>query len=140
MTKTFVFVKRFLNASLRRSFGEEVCSINLVRPLNKQELQKIERIIEKDPRLYEMFRRYEPKPIDSIYNARVSMPVGKSRSQLERMIPRDRVFTEFEIPPYLAELGLSHSGAPYWTLQFVSRDHEVADDCFQYRFSGILDF
>ena len=138
--KTSVFSKRFVLNSLKPSFKEECCSPDFVERLDPETNTKLEEYIRDNETLHKEFNEYKPKPIDSIYNARIGVPEGKSLEATDALICKDRNLNELEIGPYLKELGFDITRLPSWTVQFISEDHNCQDGYLIYRFARILDF
>jgi hypothetical protein len=138
--KTTVFSKRFVLNSLKRSFTEECCHPDFVENLDEEAARELSGFVEGNPALYAKFCEYEPKSIDSIYNARIDVQEGTSTSDIEKILATDRLFNVFEIEHYLQEAGLHTKESPSWTAQFVSANHECEDGYLVYRFSCVLDF
>ena len=139
-TRRMVFAKRFLTNAFRKSLGQDGCAPQLVRPLSRQDHQKLESFIAKNKQHYDDFLAYTPRPIDIIYNARIAAPEGLSAEQVQETVATDRKLTEPEIQPYLEQLGF-RDGFPCWTVQFVSADHECGDDGYLvYSLAQVLTF
>ncbi|MBW3637486.1 MAG: hypothetical protein KY445_13645 [Armatimonadetes bacterium] len=138
--RTIVFAKRFLSDSYRRSFSEDCCHSSLIYPLSSEDHRRLDQFIQDNPQIYVQFQDYSPKPIDSIYNARINAPPGQTVKQVQKQLATDRQFSEFQIGPFLTEQGFSTDVYPQWTAQFVSPDHMCKDGTLQYKLHRVLKF
>lgn len=136
--KTTIFSKRFVSNSFKRSFKEECCDPVFVDKLDHETMAKLEHFIEQNQALYKEFQEYVPKPLNSIYNARIGIPKDKDVSYLEAIISKDKKLRVSEINQYLKELGFNTNSLPSWTAQFVSKDFECKDGYLIYSFHQIL--
>lgn len=136
--KTTIFLKRFINKSFKRSFSEECCDPSFVKKLSSEELQTLNDFIGKNNELYTKFINYIPKEIDCIYNARIGIQTGKTAQEIESMIQKNLLISDFEISPLLEDLGFNTKEFPYWTVQFVSHDHQCKDGYLVFRFKRLL--
>ena len=88
--------------------------------------------------LYTKFNAYKPKSINAIYNAKINIPVSKSKSELEDLlISYQSLFLE-QLFCQLHSSGLVSSDNKGWTAQFVAKDHEAVDGKLVYSFSTLL--
>jgi hypothetical protein len=138
--ETRIFSKRFVLSSFKRSFKEECCSPYYVSGLDEETKKKLEIFVNENEPLYKKFLDYKPKPIDSIYNARIGMPKGKQVEEIESMISKERLFNKLELDPYLRELGFNPDELPSWTAQFKSEDHMCQAGYLVYKFNRVLKF
>jgi hypothetical protein len=138
--KASIFSKRFLPNSFKRSFKAESCDPSFVRKLDEKTFKKLNEFIEENDKLYELFVQYKPEPIDSIYNAGICIPEGKSIKDVQPDLSNTRSVNVFEIDEYLQSLGFETEGLLYWTAQFVSENHICEDGYLVYRFERVLDF
>jgi len=138
--KTMVFSKRFLNNSLKHSFTEESCSIEFIKPIDKTKYDTLNKSITSNPKKYEDFTNYIPKPIDSIYNAGISHEKGLSIKEIKKRIPKDLELSEFQITPFLQSIGFNTDEMPAWTIQFVSPDHIIHNKTLIYYFKDVLKY
>jgi len=136
VTKTTVFSKRFVSATLKRAFKEECCDLEHVKNLTGKPLRQLNALIAENHELFDQFNAYQPKSIDDIYNARISNPAMLSRRQLEALMPQDQPLSLFEITRLLEDLGLA-ADAGSLTAQFVSPNFECVGGRLLYRFKGI---
>jgi len=134
-----VFSKRFLSNSFRRSFTQECCNSLFVEKLDAATERKLKRFIKENEKLYQVFVDYSPKAVHLIYNARFGIPAGKTKDEIESLIPKKKVRKD-EINLLLQRLGLDTNDQISWTAQFVSHDHERKDGHFVFRFNRILKF
>ncbi|WP_054702497.1 hypothetical protein [Desulfosarcina cetonica] len=137
---TTIFSKRFVSSKFKRSFSQECCHPTFVEKLNPEILAKLETFIEQNAKLHRLFTEYKPKTIDSIYNARIGIPKGKTAEEIETLFPKERTFTIFEIEPFLRSLGFDTEELPSWTAQFVSKGHVCQDGYLVYKFHRIMEF
>ncbi len=140
ITRTAVFSKRFVNNSFKKSFSEECCEQVLVKPLGKDITLKLDEYIRANKEIYDKFRAHSPREIDAVYNARIGIPGTMKPGDVMKKISREKAFTIKEIIPYLNGLGFNTDEMPSWTVQFVSRNHELVDDWLAYRFEKILEY
>ena len=90
--------------------------------------------------LYTKYNAYKPKPIDAIYNAKINIPVSKSKPELEELlISYQSLFLE-QLFCQLNSSGLASSDNKGWTAQFVAKDHEAVYGKLVYCFSTLLTF
>lgn len=137
--RTTIFSKRFLLDTLKHSFKTECCDSSLIEKLDPATLRKLTKFIEENQGLYEEFRKYNPKPIDSVYNARIRVPDGSGIEAVESCLKTSRSLTEFEIEQYLRDFGFNPDGNPHCTVQFVSRDHACKDGYLIFQFRRVLE-
>jgi hypothetical protein len=133
-----IFSKRFVSNSFRQSFKEECCHPSFVTDLKSEEMKKLEKFIVKNSVLYAKFLKYEPKPIASVYNARIGIPTNKSVEEIAGLIPRSESFNELQILPFLQKLGFDTKQLPSWTVQFVSENHQCENEWLVYKFSRVF--
>ncbi len=136
--RTSVFSKRFLNNSFRRSFKSDCCDVSLIEQLDGPTTKKLADFIASNEALYQAFCEYAPEPIDVIYSARVGIPKEKTVQDVESQLSGCPPLRETEIHEFLADAGIGSEGFPYWTIQFISNDHETIDDYLVYRFLRVL--
>lgn len=137
-TRPVIFAKRFVSSTFTPSLDQDCCHPDLAKPLNAAERKKLDSYITKHPDKYETFLAYVPKPIDSIYNARIAAPESTTPTSVAKKLKTKRRLTEMEISTFLESRGFP-DGMPYWTVQFVSRDHECdAAGCLVYTFNIVL--
>lgn len=74
--RTMVFAARLVNAAWKRSFSNEVWSVGLVHPVNREQSDRLASTLAENPGLLAEFDRYVPKPIDLICNLRFSAMRG----------------------------------------------------------------
>ncbi|MCF2846581.1 hypothetical protein NH514_04780 [Pseudoalteromonas sp. ACER1] len=135
--RTVVFSSRFVNDSYERSFVTECCDSTFVYHLQQAELDSF---INLNIDLYTKFNAYKPKSINAIYNAKINIPVSKSKSELEDLlISYQSLFLE-QLFCQLHSSGLASSDNKGWTAQFVAKDHEAVDGKLVYSFSTLLTF
>ncbi|MEL7579658.1 hypothetical protein AADY36_09820 [Pseudoalteromonas sp. D15MCD-2] len=138
--RTVVFSSRFVNDSYKRSFATECCDSTFVYHLQQAERDELDSFINQNPYLYTKFNAYKPKPIDAIYNAKINIPVSKSKPELEDfLISYQSLFLE-QLFCQLHSSGLVSSDNKGWTAQFVAKDHEAVDGKLVYSFSTLLTF
>jgi hypothetical protein len=128
-----VFSKRFVTEKFKRSFSQVLSNANTVKKVDAVTLSQIEKFAQDHDKLFRNFVDYVPKPIDSVYNARIRVPASMTAMKVEALIPKDREFTDADITPYLRILGFDTEGFPCWTVQFVCHDHEVKNKHLVYR-------
>jgi hypothetical protein len=133
-----IFSKRFVSNSFRKSFKEECCHPSFVTDLKYEEMKKLEIFIVKNSVLYAKFVKYEPKPIASVYNARIGIPTNRSVEEIARLIPSSESFTALQISPFLQKLGFDTKQLPSWTVQFVSENHQCENGWLVYKFSRVF--
>lgn len=138
-----VLAARIANEALAKSFAVRSASASLVARLSSAEAAKLRGFLSRNPNVATAFEAYRPKPIDEIYNARISIPPRKSAAAVTAAIVAhvaDRPLTAASIQPLLKKLGFPELPFPQWTVQFVSRDHEQQRGRIVYRFDRILKF
>jgi hypothetical protein len=136
---TMVFSKRFISKSGKPSFSEECCELSLVEPIDDDVKRKLESFIAENPAAWKRFEAYEPKQIDMIYNARISIPEEKTVESFEKEIPKGTVLTDFEIEALLKELGVWDISG-FQQAQFVSYDFACKGGYLAYSFNRVLTF
>ncbi len=133
-----VLVKRFVSDSLKLSLSYETVDPSYVKPLSKKDSARLQAFISKSPVAHARFSDYRPS-FDAIHNARIAGTKGMTKRQVEAKIPRDLLLTELEIEPLLGRLGFDTQGMPpRWTVQFVSRDHQIKDGYLVFGFNKVL--
>ncbi|WP_063704681.1 hypothetical protein [Pseudoalteromonas gelatinilytica] len=138
--RTVVFSSRFVNDAYKRSFATECCDSAFVYHLQQAERDELDSFINQNIDLYTKFNAYKPKPINVIYNAKINIPVSKSKSELEDfLISYQSLFLE-QLFCQLHSSGLASSDNKGWTAQFVAKDHEAVDGKLVYSFSTLLTF
>jgi len=135
-----VFVKRFVSNSFKRSFSEDSCSPFFVRRLDPEEQRALEDFIATNPKVYERFLAYEPKPVDAIYNASISIPADRNAERVRQALVDLNLLSASEIVGELKRLGLSPATLPSWTAQFVSPKHELRQGHLLYSFCAVFEF
>jgi hypothetical protein len=140
VSKTTIFSKRFVSPSFKRSFSQECCDPSFAEKLDRKTQSKLKAFIKQNSALFKLFNEYVPKPVDSVYNARIGIPERKNVEEIEALFSRERVFNELEIDPYLRSLGFDTEELPSWTAQFLSKDHVCQGGYLVYRFQRILEF
>lgn len=136
--RTTVFSKRFVLNSFKRSFKNECCAPSFVEKLDKATCKQLADFIEENQELYQSFCEYEPEPIDAIYNARIKVPDGKTKEEVEALLSDCLSLKDLEIDKHLRDLGFDTEGFPNWIVQFVSKNHECQDGFLAYRFQEVL--
>jgi hypothetical protein len=137
--RTLVFAKRFLSKSLKKSFGAECWDPSLVHKLDSGDQKQLAEFIEANGRQHELFERYEPKPIDSIYNARIRIPEDRSAAEVAALFDSSQLIRETDICQSLKELGFDTEDFPCWTIQFTSEDHQCVDNYLVYKFQRVIE-
>ena len=135
---TSIFSKRFLSKSFKSSFKEECCSPDFVDKLDHETTDRLKKFIKENDELVSKFKKYLPKKINSVYNARIGIPKGKNAKEAEAIISKDRAFNVLEINQHLDELGFNTKELPSWTAQFVSEDFKCQNGYLVYNFKRIL--
>jgi hypothetical protein len=138
--RTSIFSKRFVLNSFKRSFTAECCHPSFVKRLDSQTQKALDELIARNGELLKAFTAYQPGPVDCIYNARIGIPNNMSETEVASLIPRDRLFSEMEIDPYLTSLGFDTKSLPAWTVQFRSKDHRCREGYLDYEFQGVFPF
>ena len=138
--KTIYFVKRFLNDSLKRSFGEACFSGDHLIAFDSSAVQELQEYIRENSELYTKFQAYEPKEISNFYNVTVKVPEDRSVKDIETLISNDQEFTESDIEQLVHSLELETDGFPTWTLQFESPNFKCRENRLVYKFVRICEF
>ncbi len=138
--RTIYFVKRFLNGSLKRSFGEACFSGEYLTAFDSSAVQELQEYIIENPDLYTKFQVYEPKDISNIYNVKVNLPEDISAKDIETLISNDQELTETDIAQLVRRLGLEADKFPTFTLQFESRNFKCRENQLIYNFVRISKF
>jgi hypothetical protein len=137
--QTTVFAKRFVSNSFKRSFSEGCWHPSLVSKLDSKDFERLTGFIEANGRLHELFERYEPKPLNSVYNARIRIPEDRSAAEVAALFDRSQLIRETDIKSLLTRLGFDTETFPCWTVQFISEDHRCLDDYIVYRFHRVIE-
>ncbi|PTX99876.1 hypothetical protein DB346_18880 [Verrucomicrobia bacterium LW23] len=144
---TLVFSKRFVSASYKKAFAEEVCNARLVNPLEPEKLAELQAFIAKEAALHAKFRAYTPKPLDALLNLGVLPPAAPGDTEAAMMELEAKLAALLPLPAAaladeLKRLGLEPNTTPArgWKVQFVSPDHmtDAAGTQLVYRFAQIL--
>ena len=136
--KTTIFSKRFLNKSYKKSFSQETCDPSFIKFLSDKELKKLNDFILQNQKLYNQFTDYAPKTLDCIYNARIGIPKNHDVKEAESKIQKDLWMSDLKISSYLESLGFNTKEFPYWTVQFVSPNHQCKDGYLVFKYERIL--
>lgn len=137
--KTIVFSKRFVSDSYKRRFSQESCESAIVFPLEKEEKIQLEAFILENPELHQKFVKYEPKRIDCIYNASISIPENMAVSEAEKRLKGFGPVRDLDISSKIEESGLAKNGKHMRTAQFVSEGYECINNYLVFRFYRILE-
>ena len=105
---------------------------------NDDDRTRLQRFIKDHPYVFEQLKSYKPRPIDVVFNARIGIPSKLTREDVEKMIATERMFTAFEIGPYLHAKGFSTTELPFWTVQFISPDHECRGGYLRFKLNRVL--
>ena len=135
-----IFVKRFLSDSFRKSFTEDCCHSSLIFPLEKNDTYKLDEFISNHEKIYSQFEQYQPKPINSVYNARITIPHNQTVAQVQNKLSTECTFHEYQIEPYLRGQGFLTDQYPQWTIQFVCHDHQCENGALQYKFERVMKY
>lgn len=138
--KIMYFVKRFLNDSLKRSFGEACFCDEHLTALGADTVKELLDFTRENQDIFAKFQAYEPKSISNIYNRTIKVPEGKSVNEIESLISKKKEFTEYDIKHLLHSLDLKADGFPTWTLQFISQNFHCKNNRLLYKFVRINEF
>ena len=140
-TKSTFFVKRFVNASLKRRFRSECCDESFIRPVPSTGVRQIEGLISRQPRLHAAFLAYDPPCVDAILNLSSSLHAATSVKIASQYLVGCSSCDDEQIYRTLVAAGVADTlnQAPLRsTFQFVSREHLVVDNRLRYAFSRVL--
>jgi hypothetical protein len=135
--ETMIFSKKFLSESMKPSFREECCAPAHIEHLSDEAMRKTEAFILNNPDAIKRFEGYQPKDIDMVYNSRIALPDGTSVEDVEKLIPKDQMFSVFEIEQLLSRLGLLNDPC-YDTAQFVSPNFTCRDGYLVHSLKRVL--
>ena len=124
--------------SFKRSFKADSCDASFVESLDDPTSKKLTDFVSRNEPLYQAFCEYEPEPIDVVYSARIGNQGGQSVQDIEARLADCPPLRESKIGEHLRGAGFDTEGFPFWTIQFVSKDHETVDDYLVYRFLRVL--
>ncbi len=134
-----IFSKRFVNNAFKRSFSTECCSPDFVEKLDNSALKDLESFIADNKALYSKFINYVQKTVDLIYNARISIPEGKSSDSVEEELSGLVDVKAEDLIGLLNEKGYKVNTHPSWVAQFIANDHKCKDGQIMYTFERVLE-
>lgn len=88
---------------------------------------------------WQKFECYQPKLVDSIFNARIAVPKDRSAQDIGALFDRARLVKASEIDAMLTSVGFDTKTLPCWTVQFVADNHRCVEGYMVFRFSRILE-
>ena len=137
--KTTIFSKRFVSNAFKRSFKEECCDPSFVVKLNLDEMNELRLFMSQNAKLYEQFQKYEPKSIDSVYNARIGIPQSYDPTAIAKELAGSGPLRDIDIGHHLSSRGFDTKAMPFWTVQFVSKNFSITNGYLVFEFSRILE-
>lgn len=134
--RTIVFAKRFVTETYEPAFFEEHCHPFYINKLESDELDKLNKFINKNTKLYQNFLAYEPKNLDCIYSTRICSL--NDRDQITKKLENTAYMREVDVKPFLEKLGyvdgLKSPNPGYMTVQFISENYYCVDDHLMFKF------
>jgi hypothetical protein len=140
-TRTTLFVKRFVNTGLNRSFRSECCDESLIRPVSSTGMRQLEGLIARHPRLHAAFLTYRPPCVDSILNLSSSLDAAISAKVASENLAGLSSCDQEQVYRALIAAGVAdtlNQNPRRSTFQFVSREHLVIDNRLRYAFSRVI--
>lgn len=132
VTQVAVFSKRLWDAKKKPAFTQECCDVSFTKPLSARDADALASRLLNDEPLRTAFEQYVPAPIDAIYNARLTIPRGTTKSQIKKSLSA-QAFTQPQLVAQLKKLG-AWDPHGHVTAQFVSPNHEVQAGWLAYTF------